>query len=101
MPLPLLLLLMSLDVTPSVDDAPANFHVDSRVFDDAISGKDAAAVAVVAAAAAAVVLVTPLVDDPLQTIAGRRDSPGRESEGDISARRHLSLRGVVVPSSFF
>ena len=28
--------------------------------------------------------------DPLGMIAGRRDSPDRESEGDISARRHLS-----------
>ena len=39
------------------------------------------------------------VGDLLQTVAGRRGSPGRESGGDNSARRHLPLRGVVVPSS--
>ena len=64
-------------------DASANLLVDSRVLDDASGGE-------VAAAAAAVAVVTPSVDDPLQTIAGRRDRPDRAPEGDSSARRPVA-----------
>ena len=38
------------------------------------------------------------IGDLLQTIAGRRDSLGREPDGGNSTHRHLS-HGVVVPSS--